>query len=67
MYLESTLPVSECPSFGVKFTPEEVAAAKDGKIEVYCSSFSDQGADFSIFKLISDTGKEVASRRVNGY
>lgn len=50
--------------FGPGFQTEVVELAN--KLEVWHSSFADDGEDFTEFRLLNDT-EEITSRRVRGY
>jgi hypothetical protein len=52
------------PPFGPGFT--ETQAADADMMEVWASSFSDDGSDFCEFRLLSG-GSVTTTRRVDGY
>lgn len=68
-YLHSTstdpMSAKQQPPFGPGFTDEEIA--RSVKMEVWCSSFSDPGPDWTVFKLIAADGRIVGTKLVEGY
>lgn len=53
------------PPFGPGFSEEEVARA--ARLDVWGTSIDDVANDYCVFALIDTNGKQVASRRVEGY
>ena len=51
--------------FGPGFS--EAVVSKTTRLEVWCSSFSDQGDDYCEFRAFDVDGKSLGSRRVGGY
>lgn len=76
MYLVSTTHNTECnredflqeacrSPRGPKFS--KVSAAHSAKMEVWGSSFTDEGDDYCEYRLISEGGKTIATKRIKGY
>jgi hypothetical protein len=53
------------PPFGPGFTPDEVIDAV--RLEVWHTSFTDPGEDYTEFRLFNAGGDQVGQRRVEGY
>ena len=56
---------TEAPPFGPGFGVEELKTASS--IEIWCSSFSDRGSDYTLFKLKNKSGALIAEKKKNGY
>ena len=54
------------PPFGAGFSAEQVKDIKPTKLELWGSSFDDQGEDFCEYRLFNGE-QMVASKRVGGY
>ena len=68
MYLSSTVTNKEEMADGGCFLPVFSAESinEADRMEVWCSSFKDSGADYNVFKLISGDST-IAERRMEGY
>jgi hypothetical protein len=55
----------EPPPFGAGFDKE--TALRGVRIEVWCSSFSDSGSDFTEFRLFDSKGNQIAIAKENGF
>lgn len=51
--------------FGPKF--DKITAARAAKMEVWGSSFNDDGEDFCEFRLFNEKGTQIATKRVTGF
>lgn len=58
--------VQEKPPFGLSITDEEVIARVE-RVKVTGSSFTDPGDDWVLIEAFDAEGKDVASRKVEGY
>lgn len=54
----------ESPPFGPGFTEIPKGTAR---MEIWGTSFSDSGPDFTEFRLVTQSGEILASKRVDGY
>ena len=53
------------PTFGPGFAPD--VAAKTETLEVWTSSFKDEGYDFCEFRALDHSGALIGRRRLAGY
>jgi len=69
MYLQTTITDKARMQGDGMFRPifPEADIAKAEKLEIWCSSFSDGGDDFTTFNLVDTVGKVIASRSIGGY
>lgn len=72
MYLISSTTASDLkaaamrnPPFGPGFSEEE--SARGARLDVWGTSLNDPGSDYCVFALWDAEGKQIASRRVEGY
>jgi hypothetical protein len=58
---ETIKQVPTCPTF----KDEDIEQME--RLEVWCSSFSDAGDDWTEFRMINNKNEEIAKKRVDGY